>query len=576
MPEVDALLHRRYRIKQELGRGGMGAVYKAEDTRLDNAPVAVKETFFGADEPELRQQFEREATVLARLHHRSLPGVRDHFIEGSRQFLVMEFVAGDDLAKLLDRQRKAFDVAQVMAWADTLLDALDYIHTQYPPVIHRDIKPENLKLTPRGDLYLLDFGLVKEGTTPTRAGKSLHAYTLDYAPPEQITGSGTDARSDLYSLAATLYHLVTNRPPADARLREIQVLSYSMPDPLKPAHLASSLVPFALAAMLSKAMSLEPARRYQSAAEMREALSQVQQSIADQQRQREEEQRWQELSRQRDAQAQREREEAARLAAEQRQEEQVRLRELEDRLRREEEARCQAEAKLHRRKTVVETSPQKARNQRRAAIAGAALLAAVLIGWLATRDWGSPNENATNEAAGKDAMKAADAATPTPRPTAAPTPALTEVLRYEQEFKPGAGSREFRFRFTPRQDGYLYLIAPDENKKQVTLLTNRPPPEMGVTTNRVQAGQAFVFPQGREGWLQLGGNESSSKLTLIFSRAPMKQSDFFSARQVRLLTAPELRKLDEMRRQFGRPSDGGVITTAVNATVVAEITARQK
>ncbi|MDQ3013747.1 MAG: serine/threonine protein kinase, partial [Acidobacteriota bacterium] len=272
---------------------------------------------------------------MARLHHRALPGVRDHFAEGSGQFLVMEFVMGDDLGKLLRRERKAFDAARVMDWADTLLDALDYIHTQYPPVIHRDIKPENLKLTPRGDLYLLDFGLAKEGTTPTRAGKSIHGYTLVYAPPEQIKGTGTDARTDLYSLAATLYHLCTNQPPVDAKVREIQVLQYAMPDPLQPAHLANALVPFAFAAVLSKALAPEPTRRYQSAAEMREALRQAQQFTTDQQRQREEEQRLQQLlaEREREAQAQR-------------QQEQLRLRELEWKLRREEEVPRQAEERL--------------------------------------------------------------------------------------------------------------------------------------------------------------------------------------------------------------------------------------
>ncbi|HMX25648.1 MAG TPA: protein kinase, partial [Blastocatellia bacterium] len=105
MPEPGALLQQRYRIKEELGRGGMGAVYSAEDTRLNNAFVAVKETFFSADALRLREQFAREATVLARLQHRALPRVSDHFAEGSGQFLVMEFIPGDDLGKLLRQQK---------------------------------------------------------------------------------------------------------------------------------------------------------------------------------------------------------------------------------------------------------------------------------------------------------------------------------------------------------------------------------------------------------------------------------------------------------------------------------------
>src|SRR5262245_39634751 len=195
----------------------MGAVYEAEAVHLRNATVAVKETFFSEDRQSLREQFEREAGTLARLRHSALPQVKDHFIEGGGQFLVMDFIEGDDLGALLDRRLKdkgePFEFQQVMEWANILLDALYYIHNESPPVIHLDIKPQNLKLTPRGELFLIDFGLAKDATTPTRPGRSLHAYTLQFAPPEQIKGVGTDPRSDLYSLGATLYTLVTGKLP---------------------------------------------------------------------------------------------------------------------------------------------------------------------------------------------------------------------------------------------------------------------------------------------------------------------------------------------------------------------------
>jgi serine/threonine protein kinase len=204
------ILQQRYRITRLLARGGMGAVYEAEAVHLRNATVAVavKETFFGEDRQSLREQFEREAATLARLRHPALPQVKDHFIEGGGQFLVMDFIEGDDLDTLLERRLNEigspFGFRQVMEWAERLLDALGYIHGQYPPVIHRDIKPQNLKLTPRAELFLIDFGLAKDATTPTSPGNSLHAYTLEFAPPEQIKGEGTDARSDIYSLGATL------------------------------------------------------------------------------------------------------------------------------------------------------------------------------------------------------------------------------------------------------------------------------------------------------------------------------------------------------------------------------------
>src|SRR5215475_3449958 len=119
------LLQGRYRIIRLLARGGMGAVYEAQAVHLGNTPVAVKQTFYNEQQRTLREQFEREAATMARLRHPALPRVSDHFVEGGGQFLVMEFVPGDDLFTLLNRRRKPFDCRQVMAWAETLLDALN-------------------------------------------------------------------------------------------------------------------------------------------------------------------------------------------------------------------------------------------------------------------------------------------------------------------------------------------------------------------------------------------------------------------------------------------------------------------
>ena len=158
MLEPETILQDRYRIVGQLGQGGMGAVYEAIDQRLD-AKVALKETLF-TDEL-LRRQFEREARLLARLHHAALPRVSDHFTEGGGEFLVMQYVPGDDLNGIMAKQQGPFPQEQVAVWADQLLDALDYLHTHDPQIIHRDIKPQNLKLTGRGQIVLLDFGLAK-------------------------------------------------------------------------------------------------------------------------------------------------------------------------------------------------------------------------------------------------------------------------------------------------------------------------------------------------------------------------------------------------------------------------------
>src|SRR3989442_9877964 len=235
----ETVLQSRYRIVRQLGEGGMGAVYEAIDERLD-ATVALKETFF-ADE-RLRKQFEREARLLARMHHPALPRVSDHFNEGDGQFLVMQYIAGEDFYEMLTRRNSPFSQAEVLRWGDQLCDALDYLHTQDPQIIHRDIKPQNLKLTARGQVVLLDFGLAKGSAgqmSVVTTSASIFGYTPNYAPLEQVQGLGTDARGDLYALSATLYHLLTNVKPPDA-LSRAGALVNGQPDPLM---LANSVTP---------------------------------------------------------------------------------------------------------------------------------------------------------------------------------------------------------------------------------------------------------------------------------------------------------------------------------------------
>jgi serine/threonine protein kinase len=268
----NTLLQNRYLVLKQIGQGGMGAVYIATDQRFGST-VALKETFF--TEESMRKAFEREARLLNHLRHPALPRVSDHFMEEEGQFLVMEYIAGDDLAEKLQERGGAFPPSEVLNWADQLLDALDYLHTQDPSVIHRDIKPQNLKLTPRNAIVLLDFGLAK-GTPAVQMSKmtatgSVFGYSRNYAPLEQIQGSGTDPRSDLYSLAATLYHLITGHTPPDAVTRATAVLN-GQPDPLRPANEVHAQVMPAVAQVLSNAMALNASQRPQTATAMREAL----------------------------------------------------------------------------------------------------------------------------------------------------------------------------------------------------------------------------------------------------------------------------------------------------------------
>jgi hypothetical protein len=268
MLQPNTLLQNRYRVVSHVGAGGMGAVYVATDERFGST-IALKETFFR--EAVMLRAFEREAKLLNRLRHPALPRVSDHFTEGDGQFLVMEFIAGEDLSAMLERDG-AFPASDVLRWADELLDALDYLHTQEPSIIHRDIKPQNLKLTPRGQIILLDFGLAK-GTPwqASHATASVFGYSRNYAPIEQIRGTGTDTRSDIYSLGATLYHLLTAQPPPDALTRAMAVLN-NQADPLRPASEVHPQVSTQLAAVISRAMAQTAAGRPDSAAAMREEL----------------------------------------------------------------------------------------------------------------------------------------------------------------------------------------------------------------------------------------------------------------------------------------------------------------
>src|SRR5215212_7178406 len=272
MPAADTVLQGRYRIVRQLGKGGMGAVYEAVDERLHRT-VALKETL--ADTEELKRAFEREARLLANLRHPVLPKVIDHFTEDDGQFLVMEFIPGSDLGELLSRRARPFSPAEVAAWADQLLDALDYLHTFEPPIIHRDIKPANLKLTAQGKIVLLDFGLAKGVAgqmTRTTSGLSVVGYTLNYAALEQIQGERTSPRSDLYSLAATLYQFLTGRIPEDALKRAADMFD-DKEDPLLAVNKINPEVPEGFSAVLMQALSLKPSLRPATAAEMRAALN---------------------------------------------------------------------------------------------------------------------------------------------------------------------------------------------------------------------------------------------------------------------------------------------------------------
>lgn len=264
------LLQSRYLIGRVVGIGGMGAVYEVIDQRLD-ARVALKQIVRST--PAIREAFEREARLLANLKHRSLPKVSDHFVEVDADFLVMDFIDGPDIAALIEQQG-ALPVDQVVGWADALLEVLAYLHTRRPAIIHRDIKPQNIKIDADNIPVLLDFGIAKGSAGVTPAASSEHsvaAYTRPYAPIEQLLGMPTSAHSDLFSLGATLYHMLSGQLPLVASQRQSD-LNNGQPDPLIPVHQLNGRVPVMVSDVVQHLLALRASERPESAFVAREKL----------------------------------------------------------------------------------------------------------------------------------------------------------------------------------------------------------------------------------------------------------------------------------------------------------------
>lgn len=261
--ERGALLHKRYRIVEILGQGGMGSVYRAVDENL-GVDVAVKENLFTTDE--YARQFRLEAVILANLRHPNLPRVTDHFVIGDQgQYLVMDYIEGEDLRQRMERMGNITEDEAILIGA-AICDALAYLHTRKPPILHRDLKPGNVKITPDGHIFLVDFGLAKvlHGSQATTTGA--RAMTPGYSPPEQYGTARTDSRTDIYSLGATLYAALSGIIPEDGLARAMDNTQ------LTPLRKRNSKVSRRLAATIERAMGIDPADRFQTAEEFKRSL----------------------------------------------------------------------------------------------------------------------------------------------------------------------------------------------------------------------------------------------------------------------------------------------------------------
>lgn len=269
--ETGFLLNNRYRIRAVLGQGGMGAVYHATDENL-GVKVAVKENFFQNES--FARQFQTEAKILANLRHPNLPRVFDYFIIPHQgQYLVMDYIEGEDLRQWIQR-RGMISEAEVIQIGIAVCDALAYLHSRKPPIIHRDIKPGNVKITPEGEVVLVDFGLAKIMHSGEDTAAAARAMTPGYSPPEQYGTAPTEPRSDIYSLGATLYAALTGMIPEDSLTQATGKAK------LTPIRTHNDKVSPRLAKVIEKSLQIRVNDRYHSAHALKEALLKVQAGYA--------------------------------------------------------------------------------------------------------------------------------------------------------------------------------------------------------------------------------------------------------------------------------------------------------
>jgi len=263
-PDLGKVLEGRYRLRSLLGQGGAGAVYLAEDAQLFDRPVAVKELieqFASNEEREAAiQRFAQEARMLVTLRHPNLPDVRSYFAEDGRHYLVMEYVEGSTLARLLEQANGMLRPELVLEWGRQICDVLAYLHGRTPPVIFRDLKPTNIMLDRHGRIKLIDFGAARHFDR-TKNTDTLKMGSIGYAPPEQYQGYGqTSPQTDIYALGATLHHLLTNQDPS------------AHPFVFTPPSLVRPEVPEALSRAIMRSLNLDPGQRFGSVGDLRHAL----------------------------------------------------------------------------------------------------------------------------------------------------------------------------------------------------------------------------------------------------------------------------------------------------------------
>lgn len=564
MLSPNTLLQDRYLILRLLGQGGMGAVYQATDRKFGNA-VAVKETFYSNEQ--LRQAFTQEARLLNRLRHSALPVVMDYFSSGDKQFLVMQYIPGKDLEQLLNERRAAeqgaFMASQVIQWADQLLDSLEYLHSQNPPVIHRDIKPQNLKLTPRGEVILLDFGLAKGIVADQKKStRSIRGYTPHYASLEQIRGSGTDARSDIYSLGATLYHLLTGIMPPDAMTRMAAEMMKEN-EMLQPITLLNPAVPERIAKVVEQAMSQSSEDRFESASKMRHALRNAcrNQTVTEFHRAATLTEEWGgKVSEVRPNNA--EYDSVIIMLGEDKPGVDLPIPDM-----------AQPKVKTE---VIRKSGGKRIKRTRSMWYAVTALLLMMMTTAIMFYREGKFKPSLIGGSAEMVAVAGSSG-----KDVSVIEPMRQEVMSYYIEvfstdnvtaratgMMPLAPDSRFKFHFKPRQSGYLYLLALGKKGRLQTFLTEEPMRGTGVTTNWSAGGNDFQFPDGGQ-WFMLPREAESAPFTVIFSPEPLQSPGFLAMPSGHELNEVELQELVNLRKLSSTISPNLVAFVEENQPAVA-------
>ena len=256
------VINNRYRIRSTLGQSRQEVVYSAWDISL-NSQVAIQEILNTS--PDCVQEFGYEARRLANLRHPGLPYVVDHFnVPGQGQYLILEYVDGKDLQSLINQSGQGLPWARVVSWFGQVGEALAYLHSQIPPIVHREVKPANIKITPSGQAMLVGNGISRSADLSQRATIVPGAGSVAFLSPEFFANE-FDARSDIYSLGATLYATLTGRMPLESSKRQAG-------QPLVPPRQINPAIPPGIEQALIKAMQLAPEHRFQSVREMLAAL----------------------------------------------------------------------------------------------------------------------------------------------------------------------------------------------------------------------------------------------------------------------------------------------------------------